>query len=68
MTKEEGLEVIKKSMECHDREVCDLAENCEGCSLYVDKNTEYEAHKVLLPLLSSIRAKEYGIEQEDKNG
>ncbi len=52
MTKEEGLEVIKKSMECHDRKVCDLAEDCEDCPLYVDKDTEYEAHKVLLPLLS----------------
>ena len=52
MTKEEAIEKIKKSMECHDRKVCGLAETCEECPLYVDKDTEYEAHKVLIKALS----------------
>lgn len=52
MTKEKALEKIKKSMECHDRKVCGLAETCEECPLYVDKDTEYEAHKVLIKALS----------------
>ena len=51
MTREETLEKIKKSMECHDRKVCGLAETCEECPLYVDKDTEYEAHKMLIKAL-----------------
>ena len=52
MSREEALEKIKKSMECHDRKVCGLAETCEECPMYVDKDTEYEAHKVLISALS----------------
>ena len=52
MTREEAIEKIKKSMECHDRKVCGLAETCEECPLYVDKDTEYEAHRVLIKALS----------------
>ena len=52
MTREEALEKIKKTMECHDRKVCGLAETCEECPMYVDKDTEYEAHKVLISALS----------------
>ena len=43
-----AIDILNKSMECHDRKVCGLAETCEECPLYVDKDTEYEAHKVLL--------------------
>ena len=48
MTLEEGIKILKKSMECHDRKVCGITEGCEECPLYVDKDSEYEAHKVLL--------------------
>jgi len=51
MTREEAKEKITKSMECHDRKVCGLAETCEECPLYVDKDTEYEAHKILISAL-----------------
>ena len=55
MTKEEAIDKIEKSMECHDRRVCDLAETCDECPLYIDKDTEYEAHKVLLEVLKDVR-------------
>lgn len=52
MTKEEAIEIITKSMECHDRDTCGLAETCEECPLYTNKDMEYEAHKVLLEVIS----------------
>lgn len=48
MTIEEVIKTLEKSMECHDRKVCGITEDCEECPLYVDKDTEYEAYKVLL--------------------
>lgn len=48
MTREEAIKTLEKSMECHDRKVCGITEDCEECPLYADKDAEYEAHKVLL--------------------
>ena len=63
MTKEEAIKTLEKSMECHDRKVCGITEDCDECPLYADKDMEYEAHKVLLEclkesdeLLNKIRA------------
>ena len=52
MIKEEAIEIIKKSMECHDRKVCGIAETCEECPYYTNKDMEYEAHKILLEYIA----------------
>ena len=51
MKKEEAIKTLEKSMECHDRKVCGITEDCDECPLYADKDMEYEAHKVLLECL-----------------
>lgn len=48
MTEAEAIKTLEKSMECHDRKVCGITEDCDECPLYADKDAEYEAHKVLL--------------------
>lgn len=44
----EAIELIEKSIQCEDRNICGITEDCDECPYYVPRDIMNEAHKVIL--------------------